>query len=235
MNRAKYLLLAICLIAILPLSMAFGPKKGFEGVIKYSIELKGVPAEQQAMMQGFMPSGFTTYIREGATRTKTEGAGMATLGMGDVLSVNGKTYFMQPDQKMAYEQPATEEGMSQEQKDEMAELKKKVKKTETQKRILGYNCQKYIIDMEDSQMGTMVLYATNELDLGGGNIKGLSSVDVTEFGIEGTPLQMEMMIQQFTMVMTATSIEAKVLEKGFFEIPKDYEIKPMADLMDMSK
>lgn len=222
----------LCLLAMMAANFAFTPKKTFEGQIIYSLEVKDVPAEQMAMIKSSMPSEMVTSYKDGAVRTVTKG-GM-TMGMGDVLGVDGKTYILMADKKVAYETSSAMEELTPEQQKELDEVKDKIELIKGEsKDILGYKCQKYKMKLSEEMMGggTLILYVTDQIDLGGASgFSGSTGMDVSKLGIKGTPLWTEMVMPQFTIITKATSIKEKKMDSKLFEVPSDYEVKPMADL-----
>ncbi len=169
-------------------------------------------------MSSVMPKGMMIKIKGSNTLTTMDG-GMMT---GDILHTQdknvrlnreNKTYSVMPEGKRSGQANASEPTVT--------------KTSETMK-IVGYNCTKYIVTMnEHGQTITSNLWATTDIkDI---DLKAIAKQQMERGqsmsfeGVDGIPLRIETMTPQGQMTMEVTEIKREALDASTFVIPADYK------------
>jgi GLPGLI family protein len=194
--------------------------KDFKGVVTYKVTIEGSQVNDQ--MRAMMPKTMTMMIK--GNKAKVE---MVT-GMGKNVSITDgdtKTTIALLDmmgQKIAIKSTAEE---IQKEIDKAGDAKVEI--TSETKEICGYTCKKAIIRIEKEEQ-EIIAYYTEELGNSAINFDNPQFKD-----INGVMLEFEMPNEQFTMHMTATSVEKKNIEDSEFQIPEGYQIKTKEEMQGM--
>ena len=200
-------------------------------------QMKAMMEHQMGMMAGgpgggnashsLMPTGMTLKIKDGRTLFNMEGGPMpmSILTLPEksasyALNVSNKTYTTLP--APAPDQPAKTD-------------KYKVTKTGESATILGYTCQKFLVEQTDEQT-TLVIWATTQIP--GVDAKQLARMRTgrgkgSNFmkDIQGVPLKMEIHAPKMNMTMEATAVNKESLSDDLFSIPSDYTESAMGRMM----
>ena len=113
------------------------------------------------------------------------------------------------------------------------EMKGKVTVTGESAKIQGYNCKKYVVEIEEGGKSiTQTVWATNEikgLDMNSFSNQGVKGRKPTFYNeIDGVPLKMEMSMPEMDMTMEVTEIKKQSLPAGDFVLPSGFkEVKGM--------
>ncbi len=194
--------------------------KDFKGVVTYKVTLEGSQVNDQ--MKAMMPKTMTLTIK--GNKAKVE---MIT-GMGKTVSITDgdtKTTIALLDmmgQKIAIKTTAEE---IQKEINQAGDVKVEV--TSETKEICGYTCKKAIIRVEKEEQ-EIIAYYTEELGNSSLNFDNPQFKD-----INGVMLDYEMPNPQFTMHLTAISVEKKNVEDSEFQIPEGYQIKTKEEMQKM--
>jgi len=183
-------------------------------------------AAQSGDLNSMIPKGMQMKVKDHNSLTKMDGgfmANMEMLNLGDKginyrIDRQGKTYSVVPPY----------EGDKQEN------LEYKVTKTSETQKILGYTCNKYLVeytgkDPNTKQMSmTQTVWATPEIK--GLDLKSLAKQHAGKSQhsffyeqIDGVPLKVEMTMQQGHMSMEVTDIKKQSLPASDFEVPAGYK------------
>lgn len=213
--------LMIVLLVVFISTVASAQAK-FNGTVNFDVDFKG---DMVDMLKGMLPNKQVYKYSDGNFRLETKG-GMAS-GQGDILYLDksGKTYIMNSSSKKAQEMS----NASDTTKDDSNVVVTETGETAT---ILGYTCEKYkvVIKSDDAEM-VQYIWATKALEpvkpKGVSNVSALASITSK---VKGLPLKVQMEIEQmgmsFSMIMTATKLDASAPDKNLFIIPSDYTIEP---------
>jgi len=168
-------------------------------------------------MDNMMPKGMIIKIKASNMLTLMEGGmtdGMEVLQKGGQAPVrinrHDKTYSKLPDGNPA------------------EEAKVKVISTGETIKLLGYTCEKYVVEMDQgSQQATQIVWATTEIkDI---DIKTLSGQRTGQgqplFSdkIAGFPMRIEVAAQQGNMVMEVAEIKREKLSDNIFVVPSGFK------------
>ena len=187
--------------------------KDFKGVISYNITFSGsdIPAE----MQSFLPKALKTSIGEGFVKTEMFGGSFKTISIKNLSDKSVYNLIDLMGTKTGYKSTFEE---IQQDMSESSDFK--VELANETKEILGYKCKKAIITgNKEGEEISITVYYTEEL--GNSDI----NFDDPEFkDIKGVMLEFEIPTPQFTMTLTATSVEKKSVPAEEFKVPEEYKI-----------
>jgi GLPGLI family protein len=212
-------------IGILFLLVFLGPVavmalKPFEGVITYNISYPDTKfTESQLKM---FPKTLLVSVK--GTKSRTD----LNTGMGNQVSITDyaeKTVITLRD--MMGQKYATKQTSQDLEKEFAKEPPAKTTITNETKVILGYNCKKAVVTVEeDGERTSFEVFFTTEL--GGG--KGINFDNPLYKDIDGVMMEFAMKTPQFTMKFSASSVEKKSIADKDFEIPSDYKITTEEEL-----
>ena len=192
-------------------------QKGFEGNILYNISVKGEGADQ---MKAFMPSKMEiATLADGNSRMKMDG-----MMPQDLLVLKGTIYMMKATEKVAYKMPDAS-------KDADKENEPKVTVTPTNEKltIAGYECNRYVMDVDvkgqggGSQSVSMNVWTTDKIKVS--DEAKSSMMQGVNAKVPGMVLKMKMNIGPVEMEITGTSVKAGKQDAANFAIPVGYKIK----------
>ncbi|HRW98570.1 MAG TPA: DUF4412 domain-containing protein [Cyclobacteriaceae bacterium] len=174
-------------------------------------------------MNDMMPKGMTVKVKNRNTLTKMDGGMLA----GEILYLNEKdvTYHIDRENKTY--------SVMGKGDDSDREMKGKVTATSESAKIQGYNCKKYIVELEEGGKSiTQTVWATTEikgLDMNSFSNQGVKGRKPTFYReIDGVPLKMEMSMPEMDMTMEVTGIKKQSLSAGDFVVPPGFkEVKGM--------
>lgn len=174
-------------------------------------------------MNDMMPKGMTVRVKNKNTLSKMDGGMMA----GEILYINERdvTYHIDRESK-------TYSVMSKGGDSDRA-MKGKVTATSESMKIQGYNCKKYIVELEEGGKSmTQTVWATSEIkgldmkSFSNQGVKGKKPAFYSE--IDGVPLKMEMTMPEMDMTMEVTEIKKQTLPANDFVLPSGFtEVKGM--------
>jgi len=170
------------------------------------------------MMSNMMPKGMIVKLKGGSSLVTMDGGMMS----GDFLHTEEKSVRLDRANKTYSVMPSGEgKGMENQQKPT-------VTKTSETMKIVGYNCTKYIVTMnEHGQTMTTNMWTTT--DIKDVDIKAMAKQrsgrgqSMFYEGVEGMPLRIESSSKEGTMVMEVTEIKRESLNAADFTIPADYK------------
>ncbi len=170
------------------------------------------------MMSNMMPKGMIVKVKDGNSLITMDGGMMA----GDILHTKDRSVHIDRENK-TYSVMPSYEGQSQANKQQPT-----VTKTSETMKILGHNCTKYIVLMnEGDRTVTTNMWTTTEI----------KDIDMKAWAkqrtgrgqymfyenVEGVPLRMESITKEGNMVMEVTEIKRESLNAADFTIPSDYK------------
>jgi len=190
----------------------------FSGTITYDFKVSGPMADQ---VKGMMQEKQIVKIKGNNMRQSMKGGMMAQM-MGDIIFLGDKkeAYILQPSEKKALKMSTDE------MKDEGP--KPKVTKLNEVVDIAGYKCQKYSIEIENDQLGTLTEYvwATKDIQVNNPKAGMKTNNSITMEGVDGVVLKMVTdMNGMFTLTMIATQVQKGDIPDSEFTLPKDYKIE----------
>ncbi len=204
-------------------------QKTFEGTVTYSYTIKG---ENAGMMASFMPEKMIMIYDKKGMITSMEGGMLANM-MGKIVvdAVNNEAFVVKEAEKTVYL-------MKQEDMDNVEEPQvKEMVKQEGEEDILGYRCHRYKMVTEAEGAETVQhIWVTNELKTPDLKLPGLGNMAggvLSGNKLPGFPMQIEVAIANMdaTMIMTATEIDLKRVDKQVFLRPKDFTVKDFSELL----
>ncbi len=213
----------LMLLFILPLTTLAQLK---EGHIKFNVEISSDDPQMAAMIGMFNGTTFDTYFNEKNTRTEINMNGFAkttAIASNDSKKVLTLMEIMGTKKAVLMD---VDDLASDEKSKEVA--KTEINVTTDTKEILGYKCTKAI--MTDKDGNDLVIWFTNEIKV---DKKGQKYFDE---GIEGFPLEFEVLAQGMKMKFTATELDKKLdVAKDFFsmKIPEGYTEATLEEMKKM--
>jgi len=169
-------------------------------------------------MTSMMPKGMTMKIKDGNILMTMDGGMMS----GDFLHTKDKSVKLNREEK-TYWVMAAGDGNSNTQQPQPT-----VTKTSETMKILGYNCTKYIIAMnEQGQTITTNMWTTTEIP--GVDMKAFAKPRMGRgqpmfySNVDGIPLRTESITPQGRMISEVTEIKREPLNTSDFTIPADYK------------
>jgi hypothetical protein len=213
----KIFALVVVLVAVALSSTNTFAQKGFEGVITYKISVKGEGADQ---MKAFMPTKMEVYAKsDGNSRVKMDG-----MMPQDLLTLKNVSYMMKATEKVAYKMP---------DKSKLGEKGEEPKVTVTNTgeklTIAGYECIRYVLDVEvkgqdgGTQSISMSVWATDKIkvsdDAKSSMLQGVNAK------VPGMLLKMKIVTGPVEMEFVATEVKTAKLNSADFAIPAGYSIK----------
>ena len=201
---------ALSLILLFAGAALYG-QKSFEGTVTYTAKLEGAMAERMAdMLRGRLPEKVVAYYLRNKSR----------VDFGETISITdadaGMVYQLNPALQ-TYQKSSIQGSKEQEAP------KIKVSKTKEKTKILGYNAEKYIIEVSDEEGSVkMEVWATPDLriteSLQNGNPLALDSK------VQGLPLRTSIAAigVDLRIVFLATQINKTPPDPSLFEIPAGY-------------
>jgi hypothetical protein len=213
----KIFALVVVLVAVALSGTNTFAQKGFEGVISYKISVKGEGADQ---MKAFMPTKMDVFAKaDGNGRVKMDG-----MMPQDLLILKNVTYMLKSTEKVAYKMP--DKSKQGEKSDEPKVI---VTNTGEKLTIAGYECTRYVLDVEvkgqdgGTQSISMSVWTTEKIkvsdDAKSSMFQGMSAK------VPGMVLKMKMGIGPVEMEFLATEIKAMKQNAADFAIPAGYSIK----------
>lgn len=194
---------------------------GFEGVIKYAIEVEG--EELDAATKAQMPSEMVMYYKESLIRMEQVSPMYSIASVSNVADGSVIILMDMMGQKFAVKQSA--EDVEKAKEDVGDEEKPEINFLDETKEIAGYTCKK----AEVIQNGeTMEVYYTNEISVPK-NENAQNSIE----GIDGMLMEFTIVQQGFSMTMTVKEVKKTKVKKTMFTIPPDYEVKTMEEFQTM--
>jgi GLPGLI family protein len=194
---------------------------GFEGVIKYAIEVEG--EELDAATKAQMPSEMVMYYKESLIRMEQVSPMYSIASVSNVADGSVIILMDMMGQKFAVKQSA--EDVEKAKEDVGDEEKPEINFLDETKEIAGYTCKK----AEVTQNGeTMEVYYTNEISVPK-NENAQNSIE----GIDGMLMEFTIVQQGFSMTMTVKEVNKTKVKKTMFTIPPDYEVKTMEEFQTM--
>jgi Domain of unknown function (DUF4412) len=188
--------------------------KGLEAKMTFEIIYEELP-EMFEPYRAMLPKEMVSYVKGSKSRMEQGTMGVNTVTVSDSEK---KTGFMLMDQmgtKNAYTMDSKD---IEKEAASTADLYEATYTTET-KEIAGYKCTK--VDIKNKKDGTLsYAYVTKEIP---GNNKTYSFLN--DFALEYS-IHTE---NDMTMVMRVKTFEKMKVADSFFEIPKDYPVKTMAE------
>lgn len=188
--------------------------KGLEAKITFEIIYEELP-EMFEPYRAMLPKEMVNYVKGSKSRSEQGTMGVNTV---TVTDSDKKTGFMLMDQmgaKNAYTMDAKD---IEAEASSTADLYEATYTTET-KEIAGYKCIK--VDIKNKKDGSMTYaYVTKEI---AGRNKAYTFLN--EFALEYS-IRTE---NEMTLVMRVKTLEKMKVTDTFFEIPKDYPVKTMAE------
>jgi hypothetical protein len=173
-------------------------------------------------MSSMMPKGMTVKIKGGNSLVSMDGGMMA----GDFLHTADKSVRLDRTNKTYSVMPSGNGASGQGDGS-----KPTVTKTSETMKIVGYNCTKYIVTMnERGQTIVSNVWATTEIkDI---DLKAIArqrmgrGQSMFYEGVEGMPLRIESSTPQGQMTMEVTDFKRESLNASDFTIPADYKETP---------
>lgn len=214
----KKTLLSLLLIAFVSISLNAQVKSG---EINYSIKMKGLPAEQAAML-GEMT--MKTIFNKKFVKNEID------MGMGKTTTIQSAkakttvTLLNIMGNKMMVETTAEEA----EELANQASTDINIRETDVVKNIAGYDCKKTVVTVDGNDVA---IYHTKEIKVPA--IKNASTNGIDFTLIDGCPLMFTVDQGDISMEFKATNIEAKKVKKTAFTIPDGYEKISMDQLKNM--
>jgi len=204
-------------IALLLTTGAFA-QKGFEGSLVYNISVKGEGSEQ---MKAFMPSKMEVMTaKDGSSRVKMDG-----MMPQDIVTIKGQSYMLKSTEKVAYKMPAKAKAGEKKEGDP----KVTVTKTDETLKIVGYDCQKYSLDVEvkgpdgGTQSIPMTVWTTEKIkisdDAKGDMFQGIGAK------VPGMVMKMKMGMGPVEMEFLVSEVKQVKQEATLFKLPTDYAVK----------
>ena len=214
-----FMLCAVVLFAASSLVKAGGD--GFEGVIKYAIEVGG--DELDAATKAQMPSEMVMYYKESLVRMEQVSPMYSIASISNVADGSVIILMDMMGQKFAVKQ--TKEDVEDAKAEVGDEEKPEINFIDETKEIAGYTCKK----AEVTQNGeTMEVYYTDEISVPQ-NENAQNAVE----GIDGMLMEFTINQQGMTMTMTVKEVKKSKVKKTMFTVPPDYEVKTMEEFQMM--
>ncbi len=197
-------------------------------VITYSYEGEGAD-----MMAQYMPQGMISYYGKDKSAVDFKGAAMEAM-MNRVVTTPTESFAVNDSKKHIY---TLDKELVDSNQPEMENLDVTKVDGET-KDILGYNCEKYVVTM--NQMGielSMVMWVTNKYALPEYEVpfsQDASFEVLKKANIKGLVLRLESDIPvpgaSIKMIMETTILDTTPVAESIFEKPAGYEKKKFADM-----
>ena len=209
-NLKRNMTRPLSLILLLAGAALYG-QKNFEGTVTYTTKFEGAMADQMAdMLRGQLPEKMVVHYRGNKSRTEIGEAAVITDADARM------TYLLNPALQTYQKSPIQDSK-------EQGGPNPKVSKTKDKTKILGYNAEKYIIEVPTEQGPMkMEVWATPDLRVN----ETLSSNNALTRGskVEGFPLRISMEVPgaDLRIVFLATQINKTPPDPSLFEIPAGY-------------
>lgn len=187
---------------------------GFEGTIKFKLNLVGEQAEQLAAMMP-IPKAFEYQFLGGNMRMLTDQAKLSEMLY---FPKTKKAFMMERQNKKAFE-IKTELSSSK-----ASDLPKVTETTETAT-IAGYKCKKYILQGYNKALKmtlTQTVWATDAIKA---KMPDVESNNFIPKGIKGFPLKIELPIMLFTLELEAIGVDKQKPDANLFQVPKDFKVE----------
>lgn len=177
------------------------------------------------MLTAMLPRSMTVRAKAGKSHVSSEGGAMPF----EVITL--------PEPQISYWIDRKSRSYStlpvRDVKEQAAQADFTVTKKDDTRKILGYTCEKYLVEIrKDGTPVQATLWATD--DIPGLDAKALAK---SRFGgqdsayleqIDGVPLRMEMTMPQMRLEMQATAITPGSVPDSVFEVPTGFVEKPFA-------
>ena len=213
----------ITLTAIFLLLFSYSPAQDvFQGSITFESTFKGTLTK---LMARKYPDGAVYHFRDADVRISVDGGMVESMNEVLVKSKDRESYYLHKDKATAYRVP-DDWGYGEGQA-----VKYSVQKQDEVIQILGYDCQKYLIEIGMSDVDFTVQLWVADIQLA--DIQGLPENEFIFYvGVKGFPLKkiIEMDfaykgVPTITMTDIATDISFDLPDKELFEIPDWFYIK----------
>lgn len=218
----------LILSTIIALTTTFGLNAQLtEGHISYKIDISSDNPDMAAYMGMFQGSTMESYINNDMTRSEMKlGTMQNTI---TITNLTNQKSLMLMSGMMG--KKAIEMDLKKMNEDSEAKMPKfEITKTTETKEILGYICTKTILTTENGV--ELAYWLTNEIT---GNIKGQQGYFE---GIDGFPLQFEIVQGPMRMTMTTTAIVKSLTKEEkstlfSMKIPEGYTVTTIEELSKM--
>ncbi len=192
-----------------------------KGYIK--LELTDVSSQKEEMAAGLeMMKGMTmeTFFSDKKTLTQMNmmGGMMKTQSLVDIKSKDAILLFDMMGQKIMVKTNQDNMMSEEDKKKAMGKIKMESFKSET-KKILGYECYKVVIDLDQASNMKMYAYVTEQIKASSNNLQGFEAITM-----KGFPLEFKMeMGTMMSMTYTAVEIKKELDESVFNLDTKGYK------------
>lgn len=210
-------ILALVLLSVTLLANQVVAQKAFEGVITYSVSVKGEGADQ---MKAFMPSKMEMFTKsDGNGRVKMDG-----MMPQDLLILKGNTYMMKSTEKVAYKMPDKSKLVEKDKEPQII-----VTNTGDKLTIAGYECTRYVMDIEAkgqdgaAQSIGMSVWTTEKIKIS--DEAKSSMLQGMNAKVPGVVLKMKLGMGPVEMEFLATEVKAIKQDAANFAIPAGYAVK----------
>lgn len=195
--------------------------------IKYDIIMKSSNPEMQTQLQMSEGSTLTIYAKDDKSRVEMKmGEIMTTTTILDVAEKKGLILM----EGMLGKQAATFEGDDFD-KYHGDDSEVEIEYLDETKTILGYNCKKAVVYMED-EGGEMEFWYTEDI-----KVSDAFLGDYSKYGLPGVALEYGVDQAEMTMKFVAVAFETSIKDtKDLFEleIPEGYTEKSFKEIINMS-
>jgi len=193
--------------------------KPFEGIITYKISYPDSKFSEAQL--NMFPKVMTISVKGSKARTEMNTGAGTQIGIVDYVAKTKVALINMMGQKYAIKQTAQDI-----EKENADQPKGTVTVTNETKNIVGYICKKAIVtSAEDGVKSTFEVWFTEEL---GG--KDANFDDPLYKDINGVLMEFIIKNPQFSMKLSATSVEKKTIAAKDFEIPADYTLTTKEEL-----
>lgn len=198
-----------------------------QAMLKANPQMRDMMEKQmKAMSKGpgeMFPKSTTLHMKGTRSLVRTEGGAAA----GDILTLADKNVSYQIDREAR-----TYRKLAVQKTPESMDDKFKVTPTKETTKVLGYTCERYVVETTDSEMKmNWNVWATD--DIKGLDARALNRLRVGQSSgpdvfskIKGVPLKMEITTPQMKMFMDATQVKAESLPDSLFELPAGFKELP---------
>jgi len=227
----KNVLAIMCLLVLGQVTV--NAQKTMRGTVEYTYTVQG---DESGMMAGMLPERMVVVYGDDAMLTYMEGGMMASM-MGKIIVNNGESYIIKDDSKTIYEM--SEEDMKNAEEQQKEQMGKAEKIEGQTKDIKGYPCQLYEVEVnQNGQTAKQKIWVTEKLkapEIQGSGASAMNQGLMSNMNVPGFPMEVEVDIPQanMTMVLSVNEISMEKPDPAMFKKPKDYEVKPFSEMMNM--
>ena len=194
-------------------------QKNFQGTITYDVKITG---ENANMYAGMMPNKYVFKIRNSEMRMRMEGGMMAGM-FGDVLVDQSGSVFLINENKQSAQKVVNQ---ANQKKEELNDTAIKVTKLGEVVTIAGKKCQKYKVEINNSEKTKEVewIWSCADMQITSSDKDAMMVPKLARKGIDGFPLKIMTTKEGMTMTMTATSVVDEKLNDDIFKVPSGFKI-----------